>query len=136
MLFRSDYADLELGLPKYVDVLPRKYLDDGKKWLKTIFEYWQKEIYPIWRLLTPEIWARYKRWKCFDDHRECMMLQAKLPAFKKLIKSEKRAMLFKKGKINGVIEKKLRKEAGPADGAATQPAEISQVNGTESGASQ
>lgn len=133
------YIDLEdhLKLPEHVDTLHIKpYLNDGKKWMRDVYAHWVAEIWPIWKLLPTEIWMRYKTWGCFNDHRECRMLEEKLPAFKKLVKNDKRPILFRKGKINAIIEKRLGEKSGSVNHEASQSCESVPESGQESGADQ
>lgn len=98
-----------LTVPKESEKLRAAFVDDGLKWLESIYDMEFRNAYRIRALLPEELWDRYEKWGDFGEHREVKLLNESLAILKKAIRRKSRPDFFKKGKINEQI-KKLHKK--------------------------
>ena len=85
----------------------------GNDWLCAVYKHFEDHIHPIWKLLPPANWQRYKKWgDDFSEHREVVMLSKVIPAFKKLMKSDRRPEFWKGKKIDARLHAKDSNSSG------------------------
>lgn len=71
---------------------------EAHQWMSDIEAFELLEVRKIYGLLKPEIWARYRSWGGFEEHREMKMLSAALAALRTKVISRQRPDFFKRPK--------------------------------------
>lgn len=111
MLREATIKEGYLQVPDGAEICRSEFIIEAYKWLDKIFDGTFKELMKVRGLLPEEMWARYKAWgEGFDEHREVKMLKAALIAFRKSIVNMKRPDFFKRGKYNGEVKRRTKKQ--------------------------
>jgi len=85
-------------------------------WLEDVFKTEFTEVLRIKRMQPSEIWARYKQWGCFEEHREVLLLNKALNALRMKLITRTRPDFFKKSKRHA----KSNKTRTPTSGAGLE----------------
>lgn len=80
------------------------FIRPALKWMLEIKDNEYKEVKKVYKLLSPEMWERYKKWEVFEDCREVILLKAACKKLSSAFRSQKRPNFFKKSKLNGQIK--------------------------------
>lgn len=114
LLIEAGVADEYLLLPNGVEHIDSKYLTDGYEWISQIYNSVWRNAHNIKRLLSDEMWERYKQWEDFEDAREVVLLKEALTNLKKQVVNTSRPVLFKKSRIKLITQraKNRRKRHG------------------------
>lgn len=85
--------DVEAAETTHLDVIREAY-----NWVHDVFTNEYAKVLSVRKLLSEELWERYKKWGGFEEHRESKMLNEALAALrKKLIMKFKPVYLIKGG---------------------------------------
>ena len=74
--------------------LPFDLVEEAYVWIKGIFDAEYATILKIKKLLSEEMWERYRVWGGFEDHRESVMLREAHEAFRAKLVSKLRPAYF------------------------------------------
>jgi len=82
-------------------------IKEGLDWLVGVYGSEYREIVRIKALQSSEIWARYKRWGGFEEHREVVLLRRAIHTLRMKVVSRDRPELFKKTKTHARTSHKV-----------------------------
>jgi hypothetical protein len=99
-----------LGIPEDATILRADFIRPAYHWLLGVHDLEYNDVLDIKRLLKPEIWKRYKDWGGFDDHREMVLLQARLSELRRKLVSRERPDFFKKTLIAKGLKRAQKKD--------------------------
>ena len=117
-----------LSLPEEAAKLKMPMIRAGWKWLTAIYDDEYAEVRRLKSLLPDEIWARYKSWGGFEDHREVVLLKEALVALRKRLISREKPDIFKKSKCEKAIKARDKAKAAKRKSRRIK----SQSHGTDS----
>lgn len=111
---QNHYAELKirenhLELPvEGINALRASDLREGLEWLGKICENELRALISAKRLLTPEQWKQYELFgmEDFEDHQEVIILRKAQVELRKVLVSQDRPNLFKKGYIDRQLSAK------------------------------
>lgn len=92
---KPDHLLLEDG---DIDHLKITFIRPGFYWIRGVYEEEYEEVNKIKKLLPDHLWARYKSWGGFDEHREVVLLKDALIKLRAKVVSRDRPDIFKKSK--------------------------------------
>ena len=100
---RTGHLDLH---PKLCD-LEHSDLHEGLVWLRNIVHKEYAKLTSARKLLTPEQWRRYELWgDDFAEHQESVILHKAQVELRKVLVSQERPKLFKKGWVHEQLDTK------------------------------
>lgn len=98
-----------LSIPENASILRADFIRPAYHWMVEVYEVEYNDVQEIKRLLKPEIWQRYKAWGGFDEHREMVLLKARLSDLRQRLVSRDRPDFFKKTKIAKGLKRAQKK---------------------------
>jgi len=87
-----------LEVPENADHYKAEFLRDAHTWLEDVTKTQYAAARRIYAMQTPEMWARYKNWGIFDEHREVILLRKATNELRARVVSRARPDFFKKSK--------------------------------------
>jgi hypothetical protein len=90
------------------DKLPGYAVEDALIWIQDLYKGPYAACQQIRRLLSEDLWDKYKLWGEFDEHRECILYSERLAIFKAACKQ--RPLIFKHTCCEKAITENNRKK--------------------------
>ena len=91
---KPDHLDIPIDALE----LRADFIRPAHHWLVGIYEKEYAAVRRIKKMQPDEMWARYKKWGGFEEHREVLLLKAALHTLRTLLVSRTRPDFFKKSK--------------------------------------
>ena len=89
------------------------FIRAGFKWINEVYENEYAKVTRIKKMQPDEMWARYKKWGGFEEHREVVLLRDALSVLRAKIVSRSRPDFYKKSKRD-VKSNRIKAAASPA----------------------
>lgn len=87
-----------LIVPEGSEELRADFIRPAYKWLANIYHNEYAKARRVRGLLSDELWARYKSWGGFDEHREVVLLRKACNDLRTALVSQKRPDFYKRTK--------------------------------------
>jgi len=97
------------------------FIRKAHHWLVAVYDAEYAEVRRIKKMQPDEMWARYKKWGGFEEHREVVLLNNALVTLRAKLVSRERPDFFKKSKREN--KKNYTQAAQAAASKAKAPAE-------------